>query len=313
MTAVVVAALGVAIALLGLRAGRYPRRRRPSQILLALKPVEQVTAVKATVAGTPHQRSNARPRTRAVAAAQAVVGERVATVAGQRSWIPLQVAGWLRMSGSSLESLCGEMAVGALVGALLPWLVAVATSVLAVHLSLLIPIWASLVLASLGLVAPMVELRSDALRARKAARTVLASYLDLVVLCLAGGMGVESALHSAAGVAIDPFSLSLLRVLELARDSGETPWWALAKFGHELGIDELVELSAAIGLAGSEGARVRATLAAKAASIRRHDLSQAESEANTLTERLFIPGALLLVGFLVFVGYPAVARIASGF
>jgi tight adherence protein C len=66
-------------------------------------------------------------------------------------------------------------------------------------------------------------------------------------------------------------------------------------------------------LAGSEGARVRSTLAAKAASIRRHDLSDAESEANTLTERLFVPGALLLVGFLLFVGYPAVARIASGF
>jgi hypothetical protein len=32
-----------------------------------------------------------------------------------------------------------------------------------------------------------------------------------------------------------------------------------------------------------------------------------------MTERLFLPGALLLLGFLVFIGYPAVDRILSGF
>ena len=41
--------------------------------------------------------------------------------------------------------------------------------------------------------------------------------------------------------------------------------------------------------------------------------TMAEAEANALTERLFLPGAFLLVGFLLFVGYPAFTRIASGF
>jgi tight adherence protein C len=80
-----------------------------------------------------------------------------------------------------------------------------------------------------------------------------------------------------------------------------------------LGIDELSDLAAAAGLAGTEGAKVRSTLAARAATIRRHELANAEAEANALTEKLFIPGVFLLIGFLVFVGYPAFTRIALGF
>ena len=40
---------------------------------------------------------------------------------------------------------------------------------------------------------------------------------------------------------------------------------------------------------------------------------EAESAANAMTERLFLPGALLLLGFLVFIGFPAVQRILGGF
>ena len=142
---------------------------------------------------------------------------------------------------------------------------------------------------------------------------VTAAYLDLVVLALAGGMGIEGALHAAAAVAQGDFSSRVVDALELARDAGETPWQALADLGEDLGVPELVELAAAVRLAGTEGARIRNTLAVKAASMRRHELAEVETEANTVTERLFLPGVLLLVGFLVFVGYPAVARITGGF
>ena len=83
--------------------------------------------------------------------------------------------------------------------------------------------------------------------------------------------------------------------------------------GVDLGVSELEELAAAVGLAGQEGARIRSSLAAKASTARRHELAEAESEANTVTERLFLPGVLLLTGFILFIGYPAVARILGGF
>jgi tight adherence protein C len=66
-------------------------------------------------------------------------------------------------------------------------------------------------------------------------------------------------------------------------------------------------------MAGTEGAKVRSTLTARAASIRRHELAAAEAEANAVTDKLFIPGAFLLLGFLLLIGYPAFSRIAAGF
>lgn len=125
-------------------------------------------------------------------------------------------------------------------------------------------------------------------------------------------MGVEGALQSAASVGDDPILLRLASAIEQARDRGEPPWVSLARLGETIGVGELVELSAAISLAGTEGARIRSTLSARAATIRRHELSETESEANAMTERLFLPGTLLLVGFLIFIGYPAFARIAGG-
>jgi tight adherence protein C len=101
--------------------------------------------------------------------------------------------------------------------------------------------------------------------------------------------------------------------LSICRDTGEPPWEALSRVGETLGIVELSELAATVGLAGMEGTRVRATLVARAASIRRHELANAEAEANALTEKLFVPGSFLLVGFLLFIGYPAFTRIAAGF
>ena len=46
--------------------------------------------------------------------------------------------------------------------------------------------------------------------------------------------------------------------------------------------------------------------------LRRHEQADAESAANTTTERLFLPGALLLVGFLLFVGLPGVQPHSRG-
>jgi hypothetical protein len=87
----------------------------------------------------------------------------------------------------------------------------------------------------------------------------------------------------------------------------------LGQLGVEIAVPELVELSTTLELAGTEGARIRQSLSSRAVSLRRHEQADAESAANTMTERLFLPGALLLFGFLLFVGYPAFSRIIGGF
>ena len=108
-----------------------------------------------------------------------------------------------------------------------------------------------------GALLPIAELNAEAKRGRRHAKRVICSFLDLVVLGLAGGMGIESALLTAAQLGENVVSRRLLAALSLCRDTGEPPWEALARLGETLGIDELSELAATAGLAGMEGAKVR--------------------------------------------------------
>jgi hypothetical protein len=74
-------------------------------------------------------------------------------------------------------------------------------------------------------------------------------------------------------------------------------------------VPALSELAAALHLAGSEGARVRATLTARAASLREHELADAEAAAASATERMSLPVVALFGGFLMFIGFPALQAV----
>ena len=100
--------------------------------------------------------------------------------------------------------------------------------------------------------------------------------------------------------------------LDAARLVRDTPWSALERLGNELGVVELGELAASVGLAGAEGAKVRASLGAKAASLRSHQLAEAETTAQAATEKMSLPVVLLFAGFLCFIGYPAIERVLTG-
>jgi tight adherence protein C len=218
----------------------------------------------------------------------------------------------LACTDCDIETLAERCALAALAGAILPFVAWALLVVRGFSAPLTLPVWVGLVGATCGAALPLIALRAKATKSRRDARRTVGCFLDLVVLALAGGLGIEGALHAAAVISDSPVSARLVGALEVARDSGRTPWEALAGLGRELGVIELVELASAVSLAGTEGARIKSTLAAKAASIRRHELADAETEANTITDRLFLPGVLLLVGFLIFIGYPAVARLSAG-
>jgi hypothetical protein len=91
-----------------------------------------------------------------------------------------------------------------------------------------------------------------------------------------------------------------------------TPWSTLGQLGTELGVHQLSELAASVSLAGTEGARVRASLAAKAAALRTRELTDAEGDAQAATERMSLPVVVLFGGFLIFIGFPALASVLGG-
>ncbi|MBG0819369.1 type II secretion system F family protein [Planomonospora sp. ID91781] len=218
----------------------------------------------------------------------------------------------LAVCGGSTNGLLGEKAVVGIAGALLgpaacaaaafadaptPWQVSAGTSAL---------------LGTAGFLAPDRVLRSRAARRRDELRHALSAFLDLAVIALAEDRDIDGALTEAARAG-DGWAFERLgAAVRAALTSGRPPWAALGRMGEEYGVHELAGLAVAGGLAGADATRLRASLTARAAELRSRRLAETEIAARAATERMDLPVTGLLLGFLIFTGYPAVASVLAG-
>ena len=217
-----------------------------------------------------------------------------------------------RVTATNLDAHLGSKAISALLP--LGFAVAIAglltVSGVAVPAGMLIGV--AVVGAAIGFVAPDLALRKEAAKRRREFTIAFGSYLDLVAISLAGGMGTEAALVEAARIG-DSWAFTLIRrAVDTAQIEGSTLWATLARLGDELAIPALDELAASVALAGNEGAKVRASIAVKADALRAVELAEAETEAQAATERMVVPTAMLLFGFVILIGYPAVVTVLGG-
>lgn len=215
----------------------------------------------------------------------------------------------LLMLGRSPETLLAEKAVLAVAGLLLPGVLQAVLWAAGVVFPWEVPFVVGVGCAVGGFLLPDLDVRQQAERKRTSFRHALSAYLNLVRVSLAGGAGVDGALNDAAAIGQGWAFARIRRALTTARLTRTTPWETLRQLGEELDIRELVELSSSVSLAGTEGAKVRASLAAKAAAMRTHELTEAEGEAQAATERMSLPVICLFAGFLVFIAYPAMATV----
>jgi tight adherence protein C len=240
------------------------------------------------------------------------VGQPLASHLVSLPLLPERVRSDLAVLGRSAERHMAEKVTLGLTGLLLlPAFVGV-LDLGGVTLSWELPLWASLILGAAGFLVPDLGVHAEARKRRADFRHALGSFLDLVVVSLAGGAGVEGALNEASSIGQGWAFARLRRALEEARLMRIAPWGPLGRLGEELSIQELSELAATVALAGAEGAKVRATLAAKASSIRSHALADAQANAEAMSERMSLPVVVLFAGFLLFVGYPAIAHVLEG-
>jgi Flp pilus assembly protein TadB len=218
----------------------------------------------------------------------------------------------LAVLGRPPERLRAEQATAAVAGLLL---LPAMTGLLAlggIAAGWQLPAFGAALLAATGFAAPALGVRQEAAARRAGIRHALAAYLDLVVIATAGGAGTEAALTYAAATGQGPAFAALRQAMETARLTREPPWQTLGQLGTELGVTELTELAASVTLAGTEGARVRASLAAKAAAMRARQLADAEAGAQAATERMSLPLVVLFAGFLALIGYPAIVHVING-
>ncbi len=107
---------------------------------------------------------------------------------------------------------------------------------------------------------------------------------------------------SSTDWAMDEIAQSLL----WAQAYRKAPWEGLEALALRFNLPELTDLARAMAQAG-DGARIRDSLDAKAKSLRLKETSALEDAAQAVTQKMLLPGVLLMAGYGVLVFYPALA------
>jgi Flp pilus assembly protein TadB len=215
----------------------------------------------------------------------------------------------LRMLRKTREELAAELLLYGLLGAFFVPFVAAGGLLMGIDIPLLVPLWLSIAGAAIAVVIPYRAVRSNATEARAGFGHALSAFCDVAGMSMSAGREVYAALFEAAAAGDGPAFRELRDATQTALVSGDKPWDALRALGTELGVDDLVELGATLALAGDEGAAVRDTVASRARSIRERLIADAEKHASSATERMAVPGAMLMIGFLWFLTFPALELI----
>ncbi|MFA1543502.1 hypothetical protein [Actinomadura monticuli] len=179
--------------------------------------------------------------------------------------------------------------------------------------SWMFPVVAGFVLAATLWLVPDLNVRSQARQRRRDFRYAFTSYLQLVVLEREAGAALNAALENPATITEGwPFQ-RIHEALTRARNAQQQPWRALAQLGEEIGVRDLIDLAHTAEIAGSEGAKMHDVLVAKITSMRHEASAAARAEANSRTTAMWVPTSLLMLGFVILVGFPFFSKLlASG-
>jgi hypothetical protein len=175
------------------------------------------------------------------------------------------------------------------------------------------PLIAGLALAAILWLVPDWNVRSQARQRRRDFRYAFTSYLQLVVLEREAGAALNAALENPAKITEGwPFR-RVHEALTRARHAQQQPWQALAQLGEEIGVRDLIDLAHTAEIAGREGAKTHDVLVAKITSMRHEASAAARAEANSRTTAMWVPTSLLMLGFVILVGFPFFSKLlASG-
>jgi tight adherence protein C len=214
----------------------------------------------------------------------------------------------LALTGQSFDATMGRKAALGVFGFLLGLVVLAAAESIGLVLPAVGWLVVAVVLAGVFFLVPDVDARTAARQRRTEFTRALGAYLDWVSLQMSGRAAAEQALPDAARIG-DGWPLQLIRAtVTHATRAGIDPWTALGQLGERIGVTDLVELGTLIQLVAHDGAQVRDTLSARAASIRAEELADAEGTAGKRDQSMLLAQVLLGIGFAVFVGYPAVTN-----
>jgi tight adherence protein C len=218
----------------------------------------------------------------------------------------------LAVTGTSLEDHLARTLTLAVIGFVGPTAIVLFFDFIGLGLPVVFGPIAGLALAFAMIVVTRQELQEQAKSRRAEFRRSLSVYLDLVAMSMQAGRGHAEALPASAAIGSGWAFTHLQDAIDGARFSGTTAWHALGQLGDRFGIRELTDLDAALTLANEDGAKVRATLVARAETLRAERIADAEAAAAQATESMRFALIVMVFAFLSYELYPSVARLFAG-
>lgn len=216
----------------------------------------------------------------------------------------------LRLQNKSVAEFYSDKAVMAIIGAVLPALLAVGYGALTGSLNAL-----PAAVALLGLVAgfftpDLILMRSGGV-ARSGAVEALLVYIDLVTLERMANASATQALHNAANLSDVPLFAQIRVALERARLEQQSPYAELRRLAQQLNLPELTDVADVMQL-DETGAALSGTLRARVRELRDAHLTKEQIVASAAAEGMTIYMTLPALIFGVIFMTPALLKIVLG-
>jgi tight adherence protein C len=191
-------------------------------------------------------------------------------------------------------------------------LVVAALGLRSVHASLLVGGYLSFV----GMAGPRIWLGRRKTKRQSSFRRALPDVLDVLVICVEGGLSLAAALHRVASELrmAYPTMAAELFIVQREVNLGLSSGASLKQMGERTDLEEILTLASVITQAEKFGASLVASLRVHAATLRMQRKQHAEEQAQKAAIKILFPTLLFIFPaiFIVILG-PAAIRIAGMF
>lgn len=189
-------------------------------------------------------------------------------------------------------------------------------ALLSVALTAPLPLWVPAIGTLGGVVLGFTSVTSSVARratdARQEMRHAAISYLRQVALLSQSGSGVVEAMTRPTTLATTSWAFGRLRAqLDLARRAGEQPWEGLRRFGEEVDVDELSDLSDIAAGAGADGSAVVSTLIERADSLTAQMQTEQRAAQNKASDKMSTPSVAMVWVIAIWIGYPMISLLVQ--
>jgi tight adherence protein C len=167
---------------------------------------------------------------------------------------------------------------------------------------------------AVGFFGPSIVVNSWISDRQRAVRESFPDALDLLLICVEAGLGLNAALVRVSGELdqAHPLLCEHFRMVSQEMQAGSSREAALRKLGERVGIEEVTALVSLLVQSESMGVSVAHTLRIYTAEMRRKRLLRAEEHANKLPVRMVLPLAgFVMPAFLIVITAPAIIRISG--